>query len=88
MLEQLLRLVKKAGGALSSAELASHLSVGEPLVRAMLDSLVQLGYLEVAQPGCVGGCGSSARSCAGCPLAALPYLLRLTPAGLRALESD
>jgi len=62
MLEKLLELVGE-GGIHSYDELAARLGVSRPLVEAMIQDLVRLGYLRPAidasecSPACHAGCG-------------------------------
>ena len=61
MLEDLLRLMGE-GGVHSYDELAGRLGVSRPLVEAMIQDLVRLGYLRPA----IDGCGGSPACRAGC----------------------
>ncbi len=62
MLEKLLQLVGE-GGIHSYDELAGRLDASRPLVEAMIQDLVRLGYLRPAvdscesSPACRAGCG-------------------------------
>jgi hypothetical protein len=65
MLEKLLGLVAE-GGIHSLDELAGRLSVTPPLLEAMLEDLVRLGYLREAGEGCGAQCsGCSMGGCSG-----------------------
>jgi len=60
MLERLLRLVA-TGGVHSHAALARELDVTEALLDQMIEGLVRLGYLRLADASCPS-------RCEGCPM--------------------
>ena len=78
LLEELLGLVAE-GGLHSYAELATHLSVTQPLLESMLEDLARLGYVERI----TGGCDSDCASCpiGGCSIAGQGSLWSLTAKG-------
>ena len=61
MLEKLLHLLAE-GGLVRVEEMTKRLAVSRPMLEAMIDELVRLGYLRPIQDPC-------AESCAGCPKA-------------------
>jgi hypothetical protein len=83
MLEKLLQLVGE-GGIHSYDELAARLAVSRPLVEAMIQDLVRLGYLRPvisaceSSPACRAGCGR------GCGSVGAGPLWTLTERGARA----
>ena len=81
MLEKLLELVGE-GGIHSYDELAARLGVSRPLVEAMIQDLVRLGYLRPA----IDACGGSPACRAGCGLngCSTGPLWTLTERGVRA----
>lgn len=81
MLEDLLRQLGR-GGVQSYQDLASALSISEPLLEAMLENLARLGYLRP-----VASCSDQAcHSCSGggCSVQGQGRLWSLTERGLRA----
>lgn len=84
MLEKLLQLTSE-GGVHSYDELAARLGVSRPLVEAMIEDLVRLGYLRPAidacegSPACRAGCGLG-----GCGSVGAGPLWTLTERGARA----
>lgn len=82
MLEQLLTLIAE-GGAHSYEDLAQRLSVGRPLLEAMLEELARLGYLRAVATACSGHC--SGCSMAGCSVIGPGRVWALTGMGFRAI---
>ena len=65
MLVDLLRRISSSDGFVSVSRLAADLGSTPTAVRAMIDDLARLGYLEAIPTECLaGGCGSSCGSCA------------------------
>ena len=81
MLEKLLALVGE-GGMHSYDDLAARLGASRPLVEAMIQDLVRLGYLRPA----IDACGGSPACRAGCGLSGCSTgpLWTLTERGVKA----
>jgi hypothetical protein len=83
MLERLLRFIAQ-GGISTCDDLAERVSVSQPLIEAMLDDLVRLGYLQEVAVGCAGHCAGC--SVAGCSVTGAGRVWALTENGARALR--
>jgi len=63
MLEKLLQIVAE-GGIHTREDLATYLSISQPLLQTMLEELARLGYVQEVGDGCGGQCaGCSMDSC-------------------------
>jgi hypothetical protein len=82
MLERLLRLIAE-GGVSTCEDLAQRLTVNRPMLEAMLEELVRLGYLRAVATGCSGHCAGC--SMAGCSVIGTSRVWALTDMGARAV---
>jgi hypothetical protein len=81
MLEKLLQLVAE-GGVHSYEDLVGRLSISMPLLEAMLEDLVRMGYLRPVAQNCEGHC--SGCSIGSCSVSGPGRLWSLTDKGARA----
>ncbi len=81
MLETLLKLVAQ-GGIHSYEDLTKRLSVSHPLLEAMVEDLVRLGYLRSEGDRCEGHCSSC--SIGSCAITGPGRIWSLTEKGARA----
>lgn len=81
MMEKLLQAVAE-GGVHSYEDLTRRLSISQPLLEAILEDLVRLGYLRSVDDRCARQC--SGCSVGGCSVAGPSRLWSLTDKGARA----
>jgi hypothetical protein len=81
MLLRLLRIID-SGSVHSLQQLAQQLDVSEPLLQAMIDQLVQMGYLRPLEADCLGACNGCPESSI-CRIAGSGRVWALTEAGER-----
>jgi hypothetical protein len=80
MLVGLLKLISASNGLFSLARLAEQLGSSTKSVRAMIEELARLGYLESIPMDCLSGsCGTT--GCGGCAVKLSARAWMLTPKG-------
>jgi len=87
MLDTLLRTLSR-GGTYSTSELARSLSVGDDLVRRMIEDLVSLGYLSRLAVSCQRICEQCPFSKGCCATSGRGQAWQLTEKGIRAVAGE